>query len=182
MRVFTAIGLPDAAADDLEQLQYDLPAGRAVPRENLHLTLSFLGDQDDTALEAAHDALSNIRLPAFDVQMAGLDFLGGNKPSLICANLLPNPGLTDLAAKVRSTLHGAGLMFERKKFRPHVTLARLPKRVDPGDQVRLQHYITRHAGFAPLSFAADHFALFRSDLHHSGAIYTELATYPLQLD
>lgn len=179
MRVFVAIGLPDAAADEIEQLQYDLPAGRVVPRENLHLTLSFLGDQEDEALEAAHDALSAIRLPAIDIQMTGLDILGGNSPNLICANALPSPALIELAAKVRSALHGAGLMFERKKFRPHVTLARLPKRVDPGDRVRLQQYITRHAGFAPDAFQANSFGLYQSRLHHAGAVYTELVQYPL---
>jgi 2'-5' RNA ligase len=45
MRVFVAIDLPDEVRRELETLQNALPVGRPVPAENLHLTLSFLGDQ-----------------------------------------------------------------------------------------------------------------------------------------
>jgi hypothetical protein len=69
MRVFVAIDLPDHVRRELEALQSALPAGRPVPAENLHLTLSFLGDQQELAVEDAHEALATIRASDLEVQL-----------------------------------------------------------------------------------------------------------------
>ncbi|AXI53875.1 hypothetical protein C1J05_04605 [Sulfitobacter sp. JL08] len=60
MRVFVAIDLPDEIRGELERLQEYLPVGRAVPSDNLHLTLSFLGDQSEVACEDAHGRVSGL--------------------------------------------------------------------------------------------------------------------------
>ncbi|MFC3117545.1 2'-5' RNA ligase family protein [Jhaorihella thermophila] len=72
MRAFLAIGLPDAAVRDIRRLQARLPVGRAVPRDNLHLTLAFLDDQPEEALEALDAELQALRAPGFDLRLSGL--------------------------------------------------------------------------------------------------------------
>ena len=45
MRAFLALDLPQETRDALIRVQADLPVGRPVPCENLHLTLAFLDEQ-----------------------------------------------------------------------------------------------------------------------------------------
>ena len=64
MRCFLGLALPDPVLDLLERLQEDIPVGRLVPCENLHITLSFLEDQPEARLEALHqEEASLLRLP-----------------------------------------------------------------------------------------------------------------------
>jgi 2'-5' RNA ligase len=77
MRLFVALCLPTEALHALETLQDRLPVGRPVPADNLHLTLAFLGEVDDTAAEALHDALSNPRAAPVVLALGGAEVFGG---------------------------------------------------------------------------------------------------------
>lgn len=179
MRAFFAIPLPEPAIAALERLQADLPAGRIVPPENLHLTLAFLGDEPEQVVEAAHEAAGMLAQPAFPLELAGLGTLGGRSPSLAYIGAAPNPALTELHRRIRSRLHGAGLMLPRERFLPHVTLARFGKRLSPLETARLGGFLSAHAGERVGPFPVDHFALFHSTLGRGAPHYDELARYPL---
>ena len=66
---------------------------------------------------------------------------------------------------------------ERRKFKPHVTLARFRS----GAPDRLGGYFQRHSRLASEPFLVDRFALFRSHLGSEGAHYEVLAEYLLKL-
>ena len=51
MRCFLSLDLPDRCRDPLLSMIGGLRVGRAVPWDNLHITLSFLDDQPEEALE-----------------------------------------------------------------------------------------------------------------------------------
>lgn len=178
-RTFVAIALPEGIRDDLAALQRGLAIGRPVPPENLHLTLAFLGDQTDEALEEAHLALSGLRAAAFDVQLAGVDVLGEQAPRLVFAGVAPNPALAQLERAAVQALRAAGLRFARQRFRPHVTIARLSGAPGWSEIGALRHYLAGHAGFRPPPFRVDGFGLWRSHLSRKGARYEELARYAL---
>lgn len=179
MRAFFAIPLPETAVSALEDLQADMPFGRPVPSENLHLTLAFLGELPDHAVEAAHEAAGQINRAAFTLELAGLGTIGGRTPALVHIGVTPNPDLADLHRRIRSRLHGAGLMLPRERFMPHVTLARFGKRLSPTDTARLGGLLANHALLRLSPFPVHHFSLFRSTLGPDGAVYEELARYSL---
>ena len=83
MRIFLAIDLPDAIRGELERLQEHLPVGRPVPSENLHLTLSFLGEQSEYVCEDVHEVLIDVHAEPFDLRLAGLGTFGKNTPQVI---------------------------------------------------------------------------------------------------
>ena len=116
-------------------------------------------------------------LPQFEVQLAGLGQFGSDhKLRSIWVGVQPNPELMRLQAKVETALQRAGLEPERRKFKPHVTLARF--KANPG--LKLEEYISRNALFKAPAFTVEGFTLFSSYLSGEGAIYRPEADYPLR--
>lgn len=179
MRVFVAIDLPDRVRDEVEVLQHALSAGRLLPPENFHLTLSFLGEQPDEALEDAHEALSSMRLPAFDLQLAGVGAFGKRSPNLIFADVLRCDPLSDLEQRIIRKLRNAGLDFQKQRFRPHVTIARLPKALSAFELARVREYLADHAAFRSSCFRVGSFVMYQSTLMPGSARHEVLARYEL---
>jgi 2'-5' RNA ligase len=178
MRAFIAIDLPDDVRNRLEDLQEDLPLGRLVDPDQMHLTLAFLGEQRDNVIEEVHEALLGIRFPAFDLQLQGLGTFGDRQPTVLWAGLRDATQVKALHDRILPALHGAGLPLERRRFRPHVTLARFDRTIQP-DHERLAKFLARHASFPSPPFRVEEFGLWRSTLLKAGAVHDELARYPL---
>lgn len=179
MRAFLALPLPDAMCDALERLQQEIPIGRLVPPENLHLTLLFLGDRSAAALEELHFALDALRAPGFDLRLSGLDMFNRADPDALHIGVTPCPALDALQARLRAVAHGAGLTLDRTRFRPHVTLARFTRGLGPDQGARLGRFLAARGDFALPTFTVTGFALFESILTKDGSVYEVLADYPL---
>ena len=179
LRTFLALPMPEAARTALEPVLEALPVGRVTDVDDLHLTLAFLGEQPDDRLEAAHEAFQALTAPAFDLQPKGLGTFGGATPATVWAGVADPAPVAALAKRVRSALHGAGLPLERRRFRPHVTLARLG-RLDAEDEARLARFMGRWSSFPAPVVAIEEMVLFRSILRPDGAVHEPLASYPLR--
>ncbi|KUF10542.1 RNA 2',3'-cyclic phosphodiesterase [Pseudoponticoccus marisrubri] len=173
MRLFIALTLPEPALDAVAAVQDRLPAGRAVPVENLHLTLAFLGDQPEDALEPLDEALRSLRAPQVALALAGAEVFGGRHGQAVALGAEGGPDLADLHARVAARVRGAGVAMQRRRFRPHVTVARLSGRADAGALLQT---------LAPVKlgpYACGAVALTASTLHRDGAQHEVLASYPL---
>ncbi|WP_347313272.1 RNA 2',3'-cyclic phosphodiesterase [Defluviimonas sp. SAOS-178_SWC] len=177
MRAFVAIPVPEDIRDRLEELQSDLPVGRLSDPGTFHVTLAFLGEEPVERIEAAHEALDRLAAAPFSLRIDGLDTFGGAAPRTLFAAIAPSAPLDALQRKVRSLLHGAGIMPDRTRFRPHVTLARF--RPGSGIDAALARFLTRHATFGTAPFPVTEVVLYRSHLTGDGAIHEALAEYPL---
>lgn len=175
MRAFIAIELPEGVLAALHRLQDALPLGRATDPDQLHLTLAFLGERPEADILAAHEALEGLRAPAFEAQLWGL----GTFETALWAGVRDAAPLKALQGRVLNGLHGAGLMLERRRFRPHVTLARLPD-LHPDGERQLARWIEARAAFPSPPFAVSEVVLWRSTLHRGGAHHDALARYPLE--
>lgn len=180
MRAFVALDLPQEALDSLEALVAELSAGRIVARENLHLTLAFLGDREDALIEAIADELRQLRLRPIEFGFNGLGSFGKGKAGGLWVNVEASDALAGLQKKVRRAADDAGLALPRERFRPHVTLARYSRsRFGPDEAKRLHAFLERHVAFHSRPFTAQSFSLFRSHLLSTGAEYERLESYPL---
>ena len=176
-RLFVALDLPEAAKEELTALQGGLPDARWTPPEQLHLTLCFIGETDGTLFLDIRDALAEIAAPAFDLRLKGLGFFPPRQtPRVLWAGVVDNPQLIRLQKQVATCLRHAGADLERRRFSPHITLARLGE----GAQTRLQRYLGAHALFSGSPFAVDHFTLYSSILGRNGATHIPEAEYPLE--
>ena len=179
MRSFVGLPVEGAAAAACLALQEPLPVGRPVPEENLHLTLAFLDDQSEVALEALHEALEVLRAPAMVLRATGLGLIGGRRPRLLALEVAPDPALSALRDAVRRAARGAGIDLPRERFRPHVTVQRFGAGLRPEEAPRLSDAL-QALPFAPFDVPVARLTLYRSTLTPEGPIYDPLADYPLQ--
>ena len=123
MRLFVAIRFSPEVLERLRRAQDDLrrqgASGNFTRTENLHLTLAFLGETtgDAGAKAALEEAGSG---GAFELSISGAGRFG----DLWWAGIEPNPRLSALADAVQTALRQRGFMIERRRFQPHITLAR----------------------------------------------------------
>jgi 2'-5' RNA ligase len=177
MRAFVALPLPDDTADLLHRRAQGAGVGR-VP-DTLHLTLAFLGEQPEAALAALAGELDLIVAPAPRLDWDAPEFLGGDRARVLALMVRPDPALMHLHARVRTAIRAAGLALPPDRFRPHVTLIRLPPRPGPGTADRLQALIGRGISADIPPVTASRLVLYHSRLDRAGARHDELAIWPL---
>lgn len=174
-RLFTALEIPSPLAFSLSLLRGGLPGARWVDPENYHITLRFIGDIDQRTADEVEDALMRVDRPSFDLALSGLDALGGNKPHSIVASVKPTPELTDLQSEHERIIQRIGLEPERRKFRPHVTLAHI-KGVSEADAAA---YLALRGDFRTPLFPVGRFVLLSSRDSRGGGPYVMEEAYPL---
>ncbi|HKY18370.1 MAG TPA: RNA 2',3'-cyclic phosphodiesterase [Rhizomicrobium sp.] len=176
MRLFVALPIPEPIAQSLMLLQGGVPGARWQQREQLHLTLRFIGEVDGRDARALDDALAAIDAPAFDLQLHSVGQFGNKQPHALWAAARKNELLEHLARKVDSAIRRVGQPQDAHKFMPHVTLARL--RHPELDKVR--EWLTEHALYTSTAFTVDAFCLYSSKLTSDGSIYRVEQDYPLR--
>lgn len=176
MRLFVALALPDLIAQQLAMLQAGVPGAHWQTREQLHLTLRFIGEVDGRDAAAADDALSLIEVPKFSLALKGVGEFGGKTPHALWAGVRDKEPVAFLQRKIETALQRAGLPPEQRKFVPHVTLARL--RGSP--RGRVMDFLTDHALYASAAFDVEAFILYSSVLTPNGSIYRAERAYRLR--
>jgi RNA 2',3'-cyclic 3'-phosphodiesterase len=180
LRLFVALDPPDALRGALAAVQGDLTVGRRLDPDSFHLTLAFLGEVDPDTAEEVHVALEVLSAPGFSLALSGIGTLGGEPPAVGVAEVADAGPVTALHRAVRRALRSAGVELARQRFRPHVTLARLPRRMHGGELGDLRMFLARNGGFRADPFQVTSFALYASTLSPGGALHEELARYPLR--
>jgi 2'-5' RNA ligase len=176
MRLFVALPVPDRAAQSLMLIQGGVPGARWQTREQLHLTLRFIGEVDGRDARMLDDALAAIRAPAFTLQFHGVGQFGGRQVHTLWTGGRRNPMLEHLQRKVDNAIRRAGQPQDAHKFTPHVTLARL-KNPQPG---KVLEWLTHHALYTSIEFPVEAFSLYSSKLTGNGSIYRVEQDYPLE--
>lgn len=177
-RLFVALPVPDEVADSLVTLQSGVPDARWVPAENFHVTLCFAGEVQGGVMRDLEEELGDIAGPRFALAVKGVQqFVSGRQPRALVATVAPSERLDWLQQRVATVARNCGIALERRRFRPHVTLARFGSQADAGHH--LAQFMASHATFAAGPWVADHFALYSSRTGRAGSVYTEEAAYPL---
>lgn len=140
-----------------------IPAAcRAVPPENYHLTLCFLGEVPDAQVPALAAAVMAIPVAPFSFELASSGHFA--RAAVAWVGPTANPAaLVALQREAAAHLSAAGFKFDTRDFRPHVTVARrCRERVPPWRR-------------PPLAWPVDGLALCRSDGTDTGVRYSVVA-------
>ena len=176
MRLFVALDLPWEIKQALARLSINLPGARWVPADNFHLTLRFIGEANRLQSEAIDLALTNLRGRGFDFTLSGAGwFEKSGRASSLWIGVERNEALLRLQAKVETALQRSGLPAEKRRFTPHVTLARMDMPVTP----RFAEFVQARNLYRSPPITAAHLTLFSSKLGGDHPHYTAEAEYPL---
>lgn len=174
-RLFVSVPVPPG--EELRALLETLGSARGlrpVREDMLHLTLCFIGDIDEsmigTVRACMRDAVRD--LVPFTAELEGIGaFPEKGDPRVIWVGTGGSGSrFTALSAAVRREFDDAGIRYDRKPFRPHVTVARVR------DGVRRPELPGFPSGRRFGTFACDGISLVGSELTPSGAKHTTLCT------
>lgn len=170
IRLFTALTVPDDVAETLARRQTGLPGARWRTADQLHITLTFYGAveerlADDLAVELERAATGG----PFDIALAGVGAFGdGHRTQTLWAGVEPSERLSVLAGRCRSAAERAGIVVERRDYRPHLTLAYLKPHASPD---RIGAWMAGHNLLHSPPIRVDRFGLYSSVLTHDGSHY-----------
>jgi 2'-5' RNA ligase len=151
------------------------PSARWTPPERMHVTLKFLAKLPVAAVDPFAAAVRVVveareAPPASSFRLGSLPWPA--RASVVVAALVDEAGgLKDLAARIEDVAGEIGLPREARRFRPHVTLARLKLPFD------VRRWLPQGIGEGAGVCGGTSLTLFRSDLDASGSTYVPLARF-----
>ncbi len=166
MRLFIAIQFDEEILDILTDFQNELKRqgvkGNYTSRENLHITLAFIGDYGNP--EDVLDAMEQLNFRPLDISLDGVGTFG----DIFWAGLADNPQLVAVVKRLRRELSDYGIPFDKKRFSLHVTLIRKyscvsGKEIPVSDTTKGRMKVNR-------------ISLMRSERGRNGMIYTEIGS------
>ncbi len=166
-RLFTGLKIPAEIATGLESMQGGIEGARWIDREDFHLTLSFIGDVGHRDAAEISQALEETKSASFELSLSGVDIFGGKKPHSMFAGVSASDQLVRLKEKQDRYLSRIGLQPDRRKFTPHVTLARLKN----ASLQSIVGFLSRHGGYRSPAFRVNGFFLFSARESIGGGPY-----------
>ena len=171
MRLFVAVNFNDEVKDALCETISELRAasrrGRYTHRDNLHLTLVFIGESErvDDILDVMEDVAEEVFTEPLEIELSGAGAFKGRGGDLHWVGVKGTPELNVLAKKLSEGLRAEGFDIDRRKFTPHVTIGREIV-LTPGAEINVY----------PAKMRVDHISLMRSDRYEGRLVYTEIAS------
>jgi len=188
VRLFIAARLPADVAASVEMLERAWPYARWSHGDQLHVTLRFLGDTDETLVAPLTAQLSSLHLSPFEARLAGVGTFPRARPAprdlprVLWMGLEPPARWSALKQAVDRVL-GPEAASTHRAFTPHLTLARFAARVPPVAAIELRRelasFLRMHAAFASPSWPVTGFDLIQSTLRPAGAQHRTLVSFPL---
>jgi len=183
LRAFVALEVPDEVrallGRGIDHLRSRLPRARWVRAEGVHLTLKFLGESEHGHLDRLGEALRP-RVAGFGSVSVALG-VGGFFPTPARARVAwvggAAEGAGEIAAAVDDAANRLGWERERRRWKPHLTLARLDRPWPPGAADEFLAYWQEHALPA---FECAEIVLMSSRLGRGGAVYTPIERFSLE--
>lgn len=168
-RLFVAVPLPAGLLGFVESAQRllpPMPGLRPMRRDQLHVTLAFIGEAGPRKAALAREVVESV-----PVQSGGEGVIerflllpSANRARVVALELSDGQGVfATLFEEVMSGLERAGVMQrEKRPFRPHLTIARL----------RDAAPVQPRSECGQAVYAVESVCLFESELRREGALYT----------
>ena len=172
MRCFIGIDLPFVAIKEIQKIQKKLEpyfAGRLTSSENLHLTLKFLGEIENSVINDVKKRLSSIKHPPFELTLKDSGVFSQKLIKIIWVKVSDVP-LQPLVDNCLSDI------FEpENRFMGHITIARVKSLADKNSFLQL----INKTRVNEISFMIRDFYLKESILAKDGPIFKDIDRYKL---
>lgn len=128
MRLFLAINFEDEIKEEIaaiiDFLRPYATQGRFVHKDNLHLTLEFLGEIEETRVKDLKEILNHIEHSKFQLKFTELGHFKTRKGRIYWLGLEHNEVLISLQASLRQKLREKKFNVDSREFSPHNTIGR----------------------------------------------------------
>ncbi|MDP8002913.1 MAG: RNA 2',3'-cyclic phosphodiesterase [Caldisphaera sp.] len=161
-----------------EQLENFKVKLKLVETENLHITLRFLGEIDDSYVNIIKDSiLGQIKYNSFIIKLEGLGaFPSINKARVVWIGITQGfEHLKQIKNMIDQLLIKSGFKLEKEDFTPHLTIARVKSYPTGELKEFLQNYLNYEIGLQNINSIK----LKKSTLTRQGPIYEDIAEVKL---
>lgn len=184
MRTFIAVELPQDFKDEAGDLIADFKKTGAdvkwVEKQNLHLTLKFLGEVKNEQIEKVilEVEASVSATKQFTLDFAGIGtFPNLNRPRVVWLGIISGKEqMGQIATELEDRMVRLGFSRENRSFSPHLTLGRVRTLRNIDKLLKMMEC----SNFTYAAAVVDHITVMKSDLTPSGPIYTPMKTIPLE--
>ena len=186
LRLFIAITLPvplrQALSDTQARLRRELQ-GVTVGWsriEGVHLTLKFLGDIDESRVDAIGRCITDVARTwspvHLELRAIGV-FPNAARPKVLwCGVQGELTRLSRMQSELEERLESIGCAREARPFTPHLTLGRFRGEPAAGSVARIKRLLRQQTGLAVGHVTADALSLMKSERCPDGSVYTSLMT------
>ena len=165
MRLFVAVQLSEQMKNSLVEVMHDLKkqglSGNFTPRQNLHLTLTFIGETDRR--QQIQEIMKEIGFQPFRLALTEPGSFGDVR----WIGVKGNQKLKGYVNELQKRLREQGIPFDDKKFIPHITILRGAKSGRPCS-------IT----VPKLEMQAERVSLMKSEQKDGRTVYREVFSVP----
>ncbi len=185
-RIFVAVDISVEArnkvTDYVKTLRSEFPKIRVGwdKAEKLHLTLKFLGDEEEKQVEDLQNILDEIsaKISKFKLKIADTGiFPDAKKPRVLWIDVIDEQkSLTKINGLLENECEKIGFAREARKYVPHLTIGRIrePNNAKDLAQKHLQN------NFEPVEFEISEIVIYESQLMQTGSIYSILSKFKLK--
>lgn len=172
MRLFIAINLnariKDYLMSAIQELKREAVKGNFTARENLHLTLVFLGELSSDQADIVKSVMSRIKGEPFILSLSDFGKFQRNGGNIHWAGVNKSEALISIQKELASELKKEGFSLEVREFSPHLTLGREVRLSDPDRSP--YHGLP---DFKP-EMTVSRISLMQSERYNGKLIYTEI--------
>ena len=141
-------------------------SGRRMKPDTLHMTLVFLGDTPIEKLETIRGIASAMDIHKFRLAFGRAACWRHNKVGFLSPDESP-PELLQLVYGLEDKLEEAGIAFDERPYKPHLTLLRNTR-------------CTTHVPFESIAWNIEEFVLVSSTTRETGPVYQLIGRWPLK--
>lgn len=177
VRLFVAIDIPEPLKQEIVRIQNrlkraDVCVGTYPREDQLHVTLAFLGEVEDTQVAFIQQALKRVSLFPFDVCSGAVQMIPSPDYIRVIWLDVVSDSLNVLAQKIKEAL-APFVILEERPFAGHLTIVRVKKVRDRDaliDQVNT-------LAIEQQCFSVNAFTLWHSTLATDGSVHEIVERY-----
>ena len=178
MRTFLSLDLPENVKEEIVKIQdiikkEDLFHGKYTEKENLHLTLKFLGEIDEETVVKVKETLEKVKVNSFEASITQVGVFSPEQVRIVWLKL------DDADALQKEIDHFLQDLFPKEqRFMGHITIARVKKVFDKEKLIETLKKINLEK-IQKQKIKFDEFFLKKSILTTQGSLYSVIKKYNL---
>jgi len=181
MRTFIALELPEEVKKEIFKIFEDFKnsgavVGNFVNKENIHLTLKFLGDISEEKTREIEKKLSEINFQPFSANVGEIGFFPSEEHMKVIWIGLASDKVLALKKMIDDSLDMLGLSPDNKEFSSHITVARIKNIKD--EKIFFERI--KKLKIRKMKVDIKHFSLIKSELRRDGPIYKIIKEFKLK--